>query len=908
MPAIAEMKKELKKKTDASPDGFYPTKVLKENGYSRQKCSKCGNYFWAVRKSDNCGDPECGAEYNFVGKPVGKKLDYIGCWDSFSGFLKKRGYTPIARYPVAARWRDDTDFVQASIYDFQPHVVSGAVKPPADMLVVPQYCLRFNEVENVGITGRHNTGFVMIGQHAFLPPEKFDQTKYFRDLLEWFTMEMKIPKEEFTVIENQWGGGGNLGVCMEFFSRGLEIANQVYMLYKTTETGYEPLSLKVLDMGLGQGRISWFVSGARTIYDAEYPGVCSKLFEKSGHKPDSIFERFIPHGAIMDVDAGNAKEMEIMWKNISKKMKIDEKELKESVMPMAALYSIADHSQSLLFALCDGVLPSNMGGGYNLRAILRRSLGFIDEYNWDIDLSSVCELHAKEWKKQYPELIESIDNVSRILEHEEKKYKETIGKSKRAIVSLLKKTKEIDFPTLVKLYESDGITPELINDVAKKEHAEVIVPKDFYAKISATHETSKKETAHEEFSVAGLPPTKKLYYDDGFEFTANVLKEWSQNGKYYVILDKTGFYPESGGQDYDKGTIDNVPVVNVQKSGDVIVHQIERKLGKKSVAGKVDKARRLQLAKHHSATHVINSAARQVLGNHVWQAGSEKKQDKARLDITHYEALTESQMKKIEELANKVVKEARPVTKEVLSRNDAEKKYGFRIYQGGAIPSNEIRIISIKDWDVEACGGTHVNNTKEIGPIKLINSYKKQDGIIRLEYVAGEGLIGMHAQKKQEDEKKDKNAWIAEIDTMVNELAKLGHKAAKEKPDKFSVEELIDKWKALKKQLEKAKEQMAGEIKVKDKVQYIHGVDMKVLQSIGRKIVEENPKTCVLLISDGMVFGIRGKDCKENIEKAAKEAASVMGGSAGGKEELKGGGPLKDKSKEAYEKAKKLLK
>jgi alanyl-tRNA synthetase len=631
------------------------------------------------------------------------------------------------------------------------------------------------------------------------------------------------------------------------------------------------------------------------------------LFKKAGTKPDDIYKRFIPHASIMDVDVADVKDTKAMWKSISKKMSVDESELKESVMPIAALYSIADHCQSLLFALSDGVLPSNMGGGYNLRAILRRSLGFIDEYDWTIGLSEVCGWHAKEWKRQYPELIESLDEVAMILEHEEKKYKETIDKSKRTIISLIKKTKEIDYPTLVKLYESEGITPELIAEVARKEKTEVAVPKDFYAKISESHETSAKETKHEEYPVESLPPTKKLYYDDVFEFKARVLKDWEQGGRHYIVLDQTAFYPESGGQDYDQGTIDKARVVNVQKAGDVIVHQIEGKIGK-TVTGAIDRDRRLQLMRHHTATHIINGAAQKVLGKHVWQTGSEKKTDKARLDITHYELLTKDQLEKIEKLSNEAVKKALPITKQVLSRDEAERKYGFRIYQGGAIPSNEIRIVEITGWDVEACGGTHANNTKEVGPIKIISSYKKQDGVIRLEYVAGEQLIGRNAEKRKEEEKKDRGAWTAEIEEMEKELAKLGGKATKEALDKLSVEELIDRWKAVRKEIDRAKEKMAGRIEVTDRVQYIPGADMKILQNLGRKIVGENPKSYAVLLSEGIVFGIKGKECKDDISKAVKEAASVMGGSAGGAEEIKGGGPLKEKSREAYEKAKRVLK
>jgi alanyl-tRNA synthetase len=550
-----------------------------------------------------------------------------------------------------------------------------------------------------------------------------------------------------------------------------------------------------------------------------------------------------------------------------------------------------------------------MGGGYNLRAILRRSLSFIDEYEWEVSLPQVCEWHAGEWKRQYPELVESLEEVKMILEHEEKKYKETMKKSRTIVASLIKKTKKIDFEHMLRLYESDGITPELVKDVAKKENVEVKVPQDFYAKVSVTHETSKLEAKGEKFNIDGLQPTKKLYYDNISEFTATIVRYWAQGGKHYLVLDQSAFYPESGGQDFDSGEIDGSKIEHVYKAGDAIVHQVEGRFEKgKTVRGRIDMDKRRQLMMHHTATHIINGAARTVLGKHVWQTGSEKTREKARLDITHYEQLTGEQLKKIEDLANKVVKEKRKVIKEVLSRDEAERRYGFRIYQGGAIPSNDIRIVNIKDWDIEACGGTHADNTGEVGPIKIIGSYKKQDGVIRLEYVAGEELIKKHAERQKEAAEKDRGDWIREIADMLKELEKLGQKPAKERLEGLSVEDLIDKWKGLRKEIERVKQKAAGGIEVTGKVQYIPGADMGVLQNIGRKFVEEKPKECVVLVSDGIVFGIRGKSCRSNIEKAVKEAASIMGGSAGGKEEMKGGGPLKDKGGAAAEKAKRLLK
>ena len=200
-----EIKKEFKAKASKEPDKFYATSVLKSEGFMRSQC-KCGTFFWSVKADQKtCGDPACSGGFRFFGKsPAKKEMDYIEVWREFAKHFSKLGYTPIDRYPVVARWRDDTDFVQASIYDFQPYVVSGEVKPPANPLVVPQFCVRFNDIDNVGITGAHYTGFVMIGQHTFQPPEKWDQKKYFSDIHSWLKTGLGLPNEEIPFHQVAW--------------------------------------------------------------------------------------------------------------------------------------------------------------------------------------------------------------------------------------------------------------------------------------------------------------------------------------------------------------------------------------------------------------------------------------------------------------------------------------------------------------------------------------------------------------------------------------------------------------------------------------------------------------------------------------------------------------------------------
>jgi len=216
----------------------------------------------------------------------------------------------------------------------------------------------------------------------------------------------------------------------------------------------------------------------------------------------------------------------------------------------------------------------------------------------------------------------------------------------------------------------------------------------------------------------------------------------------HVVLDSTAFYPIGGGQVYDVGLLiagDRVyRVKRVFLVGDVVVHEVEDASGLSEgikVRGVIDWRRRYKIMRHHTATHVILAAARRVLGPHVWQAGAEKTEEKGRLDITHHKPLTEEEVRRIEELANMVVNERRPVKVYYMDRGEAESKLGFTIYQGGAPLVRTLRIVEIEGWDVEACGGTHLANTGEIGGIKIVNVERIQDGVIRLEYIAGTRVV-----------------------------------------------------------------------------------------------------------------------------------------------------------------------
>ena len=753
-------KEELRTQFNKDWKKHYDLKFFKDEGFIRKQCQKCKKHFWTQNKDqDICNDSDCLGKYTFIGKsPAKVKLDYTSTWSKFSEVMDKFGYTEVPRYPVIARWRDDTWFTEASIYCFQPYVVSGEVKPPANPLIIGQPSLRFNDIDNVGVTGSHYVMHLHMGQHAFVSPKQFNKSAYLSHIFAWLTKGLKIPSKELIFREDVWRGGGNFGPCIEYFAGGLELGNQVYMLYKETSAGPKELDISVLDHGGGLERQSWFTHGTPNSYQIVFDPVDNKYAKKLGiNQHDKILKEFGPHSGSLNVN--ESQDIEKSWTEIAKKINVEKEELKSVLLPTRALYSILDHTRALLFAISDGGLPSNSGGGYNLRFILRRALRLRDEFGWDVSLPEVAkdlvnafygrtrrEVYNAKGEEQeevgiqpmFQRLNDRLPDVQKILDVEEQKYKESKQKSASVLGSFLKGKVKVSKEDLIKLYDSQGIMPEDVKAEAAKVNVKVDVPSDFYSQVGDSHMKVEAKEAKEKLHLSKMYETYPMYYDDEYEdeFEARVLDVIEND---YLILDKTLFYPIAGGQVNDIGTINDLPVVNVEKIGKAIVHTVEGGKFKKGdvIIGKVNLERRKDTMRNHTAVHIINGAARFVLGSHVYQAGSEVLPEKARLDITHYAALTKEQIFDIEKKANEIVLEGLKVDKNFVDRNTAEKKYGMRLYQGGAVPGSSIRVLNIEGFDVEACGGTHVNNTGELGVIKVLGSRKIQDGVVRIELAAG---------------------------------------------------------------------------------------------------------------------------------------------------------------------------
>ncbi len=720
----------------------YEVELFKEEGFQRRRCPKCNRFFWSLGDRKTCGEPPCD-EYSFIGNsPTKKGLNLHEMRELYLRFFERNDHTRIHRYPIVARWRDDVFFTQASIYCFQPWVLLGVVKPPANPLTISQTCVRFNDIDNVGKTGRHFTMFEMMAHHSFNTKDNF---VYFKDKTvelchRLLVEDLGIDPKEISYIEAQWAGGGNSGPCFETLVRGVELATLVFMMYKEENGKKKEMEMQVVDTGYGLERFTWLSQGTSSAYEAVFGDILSKLKKEANISEDErILSEYSQVAGLMNIK--NKVDLNILRKRVAERLRINLEKLLAEIEPMENLYAICDHTRALMFILQDGVVPSNVKEGYFARLLVRRTLRGLNFLKLDIPLSEIVRLQVNYFERDFPELKEGSDEILKLVDVEVEKYEKTIERGRRIVSRLEDRFKKIELGDLIELYDSQGLTPDLVQEFSS---LMVEIPDDFYIKVAEKHEKPEIEEGEiKEIKIPeGIPATELGYYEDSNvgSFKAKVLEIFDN----HIVLDKTYFYPEGGGQEADHGWMDSLEVINVQKSGNVVIHEVKGK-GDSSKIKKgdivncdVDWNRRLQLMQHHTATHIINGAARRVLGNHIWQTGAHKSVKSARLDITHYAALSEEERKEIESLANRIVRENREIDIKFMNRDDAENRYGFRLYQGGVVPGGEIRIVNIKDWDVEACGGMHFDNTKDVGLIKITGSKRIQDGVVRLEFVAGE--------------------------------------------------------------------------------------------------------------------------------------------------------------------------
>jgi len=897
----------------------YTLDYFRSQGFERKVCKSCGAAFWTRDpEQEFCGDAPC-VTYNFIGNPVFKPHTVDEMREAFLSFFERHGHTRLERYPVAARWRDDIYLTIASIADFQPFVTSGVVPPPANPLTISQPCIRLNDLDSVGRSGRHLTLFEMMAHHAFNTPE---EQIYWKDetvaLCDEFIASIGGDLDRVSYKEHPWFGGGNAGASVEVLIGGLEVATLVFMNLGRQKTNqppvevngepYYPMRLKIVDTGYGLERFVWASKGSPTIYDAVFPEMVSRLM-CSAHLEDLLnnpeFTKIMGLSArfagVMDISGTNLYNLR---RKVAEAIDVPLEKLERIVVPIEKVYSIADHTRCLAYMLGDCIVPSNVREGYLTRLVLRRTLRMMNDLEMDEDLTDLIEAQMQVVGTGNFE--QDVDVVREIVENEVARYASTLERGTRIVQKIARnykaKSTRVPLQEVITLYDSHGIPPEMVKEVAAGEGAVVEIPDNFYSLIADSHSEAQKEAAADDPLAAyreraeALPPTKKLYYElpGEVEFEAIVLDYFDG----FAVLDQTLFYPEGGGQPSDTGTLvtseSMVRVEEVTKLGEVILHRVTGGALKRGdrVKGMVDEERRLSLMRHHTATHVLLHAATKVLGAHVHQAGAQKGSETSRLDIRHYKHITPEELRRIEIEANRMVMADMPVYINIEERTKAEQKYGFGLYQGGVPPGREIRTVQV-GGDVQACAGTHVRTTGEIGLIRVIGVEHIQDGVERLIFAAG--IAAVYSMQHMDD------------------LLQAAAGVVSVQPENLpaTVTRFFSEWKEQKKEIERLRKKvvdlqmqhLGGETVDGVRV-VVRQVDatQKELVALATTVADEGGVALFASVNGNVKVVATSGAPAVNAADIVREVCSILGGRGGGKPNLaQGAGPDVSRLEQALE-------
>ena len=912
----------------------YRLEYFEREGFKRKECSECGAYFW-TRDADRetCGEPPC-EDYGFIDDPgFEETFSLEEMRERFLSFFEEHDHERIEPYPVAAnRWRDDVLLTQASIYDFQPLVTSGKTPPPANPLTISQPCIRMQDIDNVGKTGRHTMAFEMMAHHAFNARDgaegyAYEGEVYWKDetvaYCDQFFADLGVDLEAITYIEDPWVGGGNAGPAFEVIYKGAELATLVFMSMEQDPDGeyemkdgnrYSPMDTYIVDTGYGLERWVWVSQGTPTVYEAVYPEMIDFLVDNAGleHTDEDrdLIHRASKLAGHMDID--EAEDMEAARDNIAREIDVSTERLRTLLEPLEDIYAIADHCRALAYMLGDGIVPSNVGTGYLARMVLRRTKRLCDNVGIDAPLDELVDMQAE--RLDY----ENRDTIRDVVRTEVEKYRETLERGGRRVRSIAReyaeKNEAIPTGELIELYDSHGIQPDMVREIADEFGVAVNVPDDFYSLVASRHEGGQAFEEDgprpEDDRLADLPSTERLYYEDAdrTEFEAVILDVFEREEGYDVVLDQTMFYPEGGGQPPDHGTLSTddrtVTVSDVQIRDGVILHHVDEDPGKgEFVRGQLDVTRRQRLMRHHTATHLVIHAARQVLGEHVRQAGAQKGTDTSRIDVQHYRRVSREEAKAIERQANEFVMANTPVKQEWPDRHEAESEHGFDLYQGGVPAGEQIRLIHVAE-DVQACGGTHVKRTGDIGFIKILQTERVQDGVERFVFAAGDAAVDA----------------VQESEDYLLETARTFDVSPPEVPE--TAERFFEEWKDRGKRIDELKEELAAaraaegeggteyEIDGTTAVVQRLDADMDELRATANALVDEG-KVAVLGSGDGdaqCVVGVPDGVAVDAGEVVARLAELVGGGGGGPADFAQGGGPDAGKVDDALEQADEILK
>ena len=820
---------------------------------------------------------------------------------------------------------------------------AGLETPPSKRMVTCQKCIRTGDIDNVGKTSRHGTFFEMLGNFSFGDYFKEQSIKWGWELLTeklnmpadrlWATVYLDddeaielwqktgLPKERIVRLgkeDNFWEIGlGPCGPCSEiYFDRGeeygcgsedckpgcecdrfIEIWNHVFTQFSKEEDGsYSNLAHPNIDTGMGLERLACVMQNVDSIFDID---------------------------TIRHILTGVTQKAGVEYRD---------GELDTDI----SVRIITDHLRSMVFMIADGIIPSNEGRGYVLRRIIRRAArhgkilgikgGFLAELS-----DKVIEVSGD----AYPEIREKQDYIKKIITIEEEKFANTIDQGTQIIEKYIEGMKAsgekvLDGETVFKLYDTYGFPPELTEEILQE--SGVSADFDGFEKaMEKQKEMARKgrksdddEGWKESEQALDLPKTIFTGYSCR-EDEGNVLAIYDKSGKTHkvsegeeavIYLDRTPLYGESGGQIYDTGIMSTesmtAEVVKVIRNNGCFAHTVKVTEGTISqddlLEVQVDRIRRNHTARNHTATHLLHKALRQVLGEHVTQAGSSVTPEGLRFDFNHFQGMNEKELKETERLVNLYISEFLPVTTEEMSMDDAVKKGAMALFDEKY--GDKVRVVSCGDASVELCGGTHVSNTGEIGCFKLVSESGVASGVRRIEAVTGLAVL-----------KLDKHS--EEVCKETAEVLKCKSDNLREKA--ISVTEEL---KAVKKELEEFKAEAMGNqagnllsnAKEIDGIKLVtakfDGYNTGDLRNISDDLKKEADNLVIVLaaVNDpkvNFVVSISDKLVEQGLHagKMIKDIAKTCGGGGGGKADMaQAGGKDSSKVDEALALAETLIK
>ncbi len=862
----------------------------------------------------------------------------------FLDFFESKDHLVRGSYSLVPHNDNSLLLINAGMAPLKPYF-TGQEIPPKTRMATCQKCIRTGDIENIGKTARHGTFFEMLGNFSFgdyfkteaihwswefltevvgLDADRLYPSVYLEDdeAFEIWNKEMSIPAErifKFGKEDNFWEhGAGPCGPCSEiYYDRGekygcgepgctvgcecdryIEIWNNVFTQFENDGKGnYETLQNKNIDTGMGLERLATVVQDVDSIFDVD------------------------------TIKSLRDKVCEISGKEYKKEYKWD-----------VSIRIITDHIRSATFMISDGIMPSNEGRGYVLRRLIRRAARHGRLLGVDgMFLSDLSKTVIEGSKDGYPELDEKKSMIFKVLTEEENKFNKTIDTGLSILADMeaemeSKGEKMLSGDNAFKLYDTYGFPLDLTMEILEEKGFSVD-EEGFKKAMDVQRETARKarkttnymgadETVYE--SLDNALTSKFVGYDRFVEDSvitaltteSEVVQALTDGDKGTIVVEETPFYATMGGQAGDKGIIETANgqfkvVDTIKLHGSMVGHvgyvtKGMLQVGDKAVL-KVDTTLRNSTAKNHSATHLLQKALKVVLGEHVEQAGSYVDADRLRFDFTHFQAMTKEEIENVEAMVNEQIANGLDVITKEMSLEEAKKTGAMALF--GEKYGDTVRVVSMGDYSIELCGGTHVSNTSTISYFKIISEAGISAGVRRIEALTGTGLM----------------KYYADMEKTLHEAAKI----AKSEPSGLAkkIQSLNDEIKALSSENEKLKAKMANDSvgDVLNSVEEVKGVkllatkvsdvDMNGLRNLGDNLKEKMGGGVVVIVSttaDKANVIVMADD--DAISKGAhagnmiKEIAKCVGGGGGGRPNMaQAGGKNPAGADEAVAKAKEIL-